>query len=213
MKLHNLLLTAALFISTAAAFAAPIEPTSFKASDKNTGYYIAVPKYQEGSYGINLTFTRYNSAEGEWGYSLFAYEANEASADWTLDLTRANASAILDEHEIEVDGKTETMHKYFFNIPIEYDKEGNPNITKIGILARREANSTTNIPIKNGHFYFYEVEIDDTEHFVFGKNGEENIKAEFAFGTPLPTPVVTLLIALGFGAALVIYRSRKQVKA
>lgn len=34
-----------------------------------------------------------------------------------------------------------------------------------------------------------------------------------AFGTPLPTPVVTLLIALGFGAAFVMYRNRKQVKA
>ena len=32
-------------------------------------------------------------------------------------------------------------------------------------------------------------------------------------GQPLPTPVVTLLIALGFGAALVMYRNRKQLKA
>ena len=33
------------------------------------------------------------------------------------------------------------------------------------------------------------------------------------FGQPLPAPVVTLLIALGFGAALVFYRNRKQAKA
>ena len=32
-------------------------------------------------------------------------------------------------------------------------------------------------------------------------------------GAPLPAPVVTLLIALGFGAALVMYRNRKQAKA
>ena len=32
-------------------------------------------------------------------------------------------------------------------------------------------------------------------------------------GSPLPAPVVTLLIALGFGAALVMYRNRKQAKA
>ena len=34
-----------------------------------------------------------------------------------------------------------------------------------------------------------------------------------SMGAPLPTPVVTLLIALGFGAAFVMYRNRKQVKA
>ena len=32
-------------------------------------------------------------------------------------------------------------------------------------------------------------------------------------GTPLPAPFVTLLIALGFGAALVMYRNRKQANA
>ena len=32
-------------------------------------------------------------------------------------------------------------------------------------------------------------------------------------GSPLPAPLVTLLIALGFGAALVMYRNRKQVNA
>ena len=32
-------------------------------------------------------------------------------------------------------------------------------------------------------------------------------------GAPLPTPVVTLLIALGFGVAFVMYRNRKQAKA
>lgn len=37
--------------------------------------------------------------------------------------------------------------------------------------------------------------------------------AKFVFGTPLPTPVITLLIALGFGAAFVMYRKHKQVKA
>ena len=37
--------------------------------------------------------------------------------------------------------------------------------------------------------------------------------AKVTFGSPLPTPIITLLIALGFGAAFVMYRNRKQVKA
>ena len=35
----------------------------------------------------------------------------------------------------------------------------------------------------------------------------------YTAGSPLPAPVVTLLIALGFGAALVMYRNRKQARA
>ena len=41
----------------------------------------------------------------------------------------------------------------------------------------------------------------------FGIHGEES---EGTVGSPLPTPVVTLLIALALGAAFVMYRNRKQ---
>jgi len=40
-----------------------------------------------------------------------------------------------------------------------------------------------------------------------------NEKSTGPAGSPLPAPVVTLLIALGFGAALVMYRNRKLAKA
>ena len=43
-------------------------------------------------------------------------------------------------------------------------------------------------------------------------DGQGN-KAKVTFGEPLPTPVITLLIALGFGAAFVMYRNRKQARA
>ena len=55
---------------------------------------------------------------------------------------------------------------------------------------------------------------------LFAHDGRNSIvyndgsnSATVTFGSPLPTPVVTLLIALGFGAAFVMYRNRKQVKA
>ena len=47
---------------------------------------------------------------------------------------------------------------------------------------------------------------------TIGYNDGSNT-ATVTFGSPLPTPVITLLIALGFGAAFVMYRNRKQVKA
>ena len=46
----------------------------------------------------------------------------------------------------------------------------------------------------------------------FGIYGSES-EGGGVVGSPLPAPVVTLLIALFFGAALVMYRNRKQVKA
>lgn len=52
-----------------------------------------------------------------------------------------------------------------------------------------------------------ELDTGNNVRAYFGIYGKES------FGSPLPTPVVTLLIALGFGAAFVMYRNRKQVKA
>lgn len=46
----------------------------------------------------------------------------------------------------------------------------------------------------------------------FGIYGSESEGGE-VFGQPLPAPVVTLLLALAFGGALVMYRNRKQAKA
>ena len=60
----------------------------------------------------------------------------------------------------------------------------------------------------NPGFNFSMTEVGSNT-FVFGKNG--GVKGSVSvFGAPLPTPVVTLLIALGLGAAFVLYRNRKQ---
>jgi hypothetical protein len=54
----------------------------------------------------------------------------------------------------------------------------------------------------NGHRVFFGI---------YGSASEGGGKE--VIGQPLPAPIVTLLIALGFGAALMIYRNRKQAKA
>ena len=68
--------------------------------------------------------------------------------------------------------------------------------------------SGVNSPIQSGGFNF--IGNAASNQIVFGKGND--VKGVVSFGSPLPAPVVTLLIALGFGAALVMYRNRK-VKA
>ena len=69
------------------------------------------------------------------------------------------------------------------------------------------------VPNVSNQFHFYTTEETPANVVYFGKssdNGHGNDKsARISFGAPLPAPVVTLLIALGFGAALVMYRNRK----
>ena len=68
--------------------------------------------------------------------------------------------------------------------------------------------------------YLYHYNYTDVGVGVFSQSGNSILfddgkgnTAKVTFGSPLPTPVITLLIALGLGAAFVMYRNRKQVKA
>ena len=72
----------------------------------------------------------------------------------------------------------------------------------------------SSMPVAQLHFYAR----SDKNQVNFGilAAGVESsgiIESEEVFGEPLPAPVATLLIALAFGAAFVVYRNRKQVKA
>lgn len=58
------------------------------------------------------------------------------------------------------------------------------------------------------NFDFHLTEVGSKTFVFSNKEGAE--KGYVVIGSPLPTPVVTLLIALGLGAAFVMYRSRKQ---
>ena len=72
------------------------------------------------------------------------------------------------------------------------------------------------MPIAQLHFYAR----SDRNQVCFGilaagveSSGGGTDEGGETVGQPLPTPIVTLLIALAFGAAFVAYRNRKQVKA
>ena len=196
MKLHNLLLTAALFLTAGIAFA--VTPVESFPSGNNTGYAWPVPYDKEGK-PTTVTMIRYNEqgSSDSWAYKLYA--AGGEASTWEFELTKDNA----DSYE-----KVKDQRIYTFTLNIPYNAEGTPAVTSIGVKSRDGGDSVINVPVGQGHFHFYETE-DGV--LAFGKN--DKAKAEFTFGQPLPTPVVTLLIALGLGAAFVMYRNRKQVKA
>ena len=84
------------------------------------------------------------------------------------------------------------------------------DVTKLGAWGYQGKSGQTvysGTNVQQASFDFSKTEIG-TNQFVFA-NGSE-VKAVVTIGRPLPTPVVTLLIALAFGASLVLYRSRKQ---
>ena len=58
------------------------------------------------------------------------------------------------------------------------------------------------------NFDFHLTEVGSKTFVFSNKEGAE--KGYVVIGSPLPTPVVSLLVALGLGAAFVLYRSRKQ---
>ena len=208
MKLRNLLITAALFLSATVSFAA-IETIETKVTKNNktttyTGYAWTIDKKTNN---ITVTLTRTNNnGNGTWSYELFAYKGGDKSKDWTYTLNEENADSFKKDGDERI---------YTFHIPLTGPGNVDYGITSIGILSDKTgtpaSNSTQNIFSGNNDFHYYISATPKANTISYGKvnNGGEHMKAEFTFGTPLPTPVVTLLIALGFGAALVMYRNRK----
>ena len=213
MKLHNLLLTAALFVTATAAFAAIEEIKMTKDGTTYTGYAWTIDDPKTNNITVTLTRTN-NKGNGTWSYELFSYVKGQdpSNANWTYTLSEENADSFV---------KNGNERIYTFHIPLTGPNDVRYDVKSIGILSDKTetpaSNSTQNIFSGNNDFHYYlSTKTDATPNTIsYGKvnNGGEHMKAEFTFGTPLPTPVITLLIALGFGAALVLYRNRKQVKA
>ena len=214
MKLHNLLLTAALFLTATVSFAAIETITTTKDGKTYTGYAWSVDK---NTNNITVTLTRSNnSGNGTWSYELFAYKGGANSKDWSYTLNEENADSYK---------KVKNERIYTFHIPLTGPNNVDYDITSIGIISDKTSTSasisTENIFAQDSDFFYYLSKEtgakDNTISYgkITGKPGKEkeHMKAEFTFGQPLPAPVVTLLIALGFGAALVMYRNRKQAKA
>ncbi len=226
MKLSNLLLTAALFVSATIAFAKP------KVDMSNVSDFLTMER-SESTNTLNIKMFRMNNG---WNYYVNGYtQGTGENADPVLSyrsllskddqyLVSSDKSKIqkiiagmenlpedvragLNQHAIGI---------YEFSIPVTDDiieiglAGGNGNGAFVESVWQRSAT--------NGNDFW---SIGDGNIIYMGKGnwvGQYNNGAMFLvggepFGAPLPAPVVTLLIALGFGTALVMYRNRKQVKA
>ena len=230
MKLHNLLLASALFLSAGIASALDETPAdeetihSFTFSTNNDTYYWQT----SGNNTLSVTLMQYKGdAENEKGWTYYAVGYNKDGIAWeqalTLDNTGITGVEITgDEKNALPQYREGEFDAYRFDVSFN-----NEDIEKIGIKGRNGSGNQVVYSADNDqatnktHF-----SDKDTETVLFfGKNQFSNgqIAAVITaggsyreeggtFGQPLPAPVVTLLIALGFGAALTMYRNRK-VKA
>jgi hypothetical protein len=233
MKLHNILLTAALFISAGIASALDESPAdeetiqSFTFNTANNVYYWQTA----GNNTLTVTLMQYKGEatdEDGWTYYAVGYDKDGIAWEQALTLENENISGT------EITGKDKAalptyrngdFDAYKFDVSFN-DKE----IEKIGIRGRNGSgnqnvySADNNQATNKTHFSDQNTETV----LFFGKNQFQNgtiaavITAGGSYvnngnggnmGAPLPAPVATLLIALGFGAALLMYRNRKQVKA
>ena len=231
--MRNFILATALLLFTGITFAeeatTPVSSNFFTINDlvedPVTNYTWTVPA-KENRTEFKATVIRYNKSA--FAYNVFG--ASEANAGWSQTLSVSykpgdkpgtyvidtnNTKNLLSysdvyEYNSETGKKQFLQRVYYFSVP--YTEK---SAADIGVLTE-SIYSTYN---QEDPKYFYRV--SDQQYFLsFGKatttsDGTiiKNEDPQIAFGQPLPAPVTTLLIALGFGAAFVMYRNRKQVKA
>lgn len=224
MKLHNLLLTAALLLTASVAFA--------KKDDKVVAHDpVAWDSFTEARHmTMNVTVFPMN---GGWTYYVAGYDADNNIIEGTkIQLDPNNENVLVKKYstkaevnalelpdtltaseQAEIKSKSQPHGVYEFSVDFKDEA-----IDHFGIIATHphEISSVINVTKNKGADFFTLVHNDDTIAY-YGKGQLEYnngavilVGVNKTFGAPLPAPIVTLLIALGFGAALVMFRSRKQ---
>lgn len=206
MKLHNLLLTAALFVTAAAAFAGAKttkdydDYTWFNGSKKNV---------------VEVTLTKFNNQNG-FKYAVYDVDALERIT------AEVNADASIKDNK-KSGVIAERMKGYIWDLKAKKNGSAVTTITlpkdatavRFGVIEYNH--SVYSVPnVSDSQFHFYTLGDTPANVVLYGKPGKgggNDKSAQISFGAPLPTPVVTLLIALAFGAGFVMYRNRKQAKA
>lgn len=229
MKLHNLLLTAALFLS--AGIVSALESTTPEQiqdpvfqREANKGYWTT-----SGNNTLNIVVIEHASG---YGYSLIGYDTTTQSWKNLADLNSGDYLSKNDKKQYaqiykDFGGTANINGVKVYELTVSFD---NTAIDKVGILGHngsidQSVISALNDPATNGSIFTF---LDKYEEAV-GFNNKDSLKGIVVMkgasyvgngesgggngtnGQPLPAPIVTLLIALGFGAVLV-YR-RKQAKA
>lgn len=198
MKLSNLLLSAALLFTATAAFAGhSIDTDKYDISD----FTWSKP---QGTQQISINLIKNNDDDDQksWSYAVYDTEYYDTFKSDSKLFENIGTEAYAGKIWLLQEGDN------VINLP-----EG---VTELGIVSSHKTTFSGNNP--SAKFLFYRTKATITSDNVsFGKlddNGSGNDHAaDIAFGAPLPAPVVTLLIALAFGAAFMFYRNRKQAKA
>ena len=233
MKLHNLLLTAVLFLSAGAALAKNPHDNQESAAYTPSEHPYTWTNTDNWS-KIDVTLTKFQNQEG------FKYAVYDTKISSALIAKFNEIKAVVENDEtIAKDNKltviVDRLHEagynnvWLLNEPAKGNGKGEsssavtviqlPEGTSVEEFGVIEYNHSVFSDVNTTHnFFFYTNDSVPANTVFYGKtysdSGSGNDKsAKVTFGQPLPAPVVTLLIALGFGAALVMYRNRKQAKA
>ncbi len=241
MKLHNLLLTAALFLSVGIVFANPDTETYEKLSWNSSDDTIKVSMLMGNSAWTSMYLGAYSSTGALLG-KVKLIEAPKAK------LTQDQVDALLEQTDLNdnqinniKDFKNVSKHPaYSFAVPLSaFDLEEGDTIASFGLIGTNgkkeeglaysfdgkdvkghtEGKNTlhfSSVPNDSSVLAFSKSKWVETEKFQNGNLFLIDMAPDgltYTFGNPLPAPVVTLLIALAFGGAFVMYRNRKQAKA
>ena len=252
MKLHKLLLTAALCLSVGIVFAQgngngnngmnggqakqilqTIELKTQNSYSWDTNVAAGPTNDLDKESILEVTMIRMNgngngNSNTGWSYLVGGYRENNSKVETALSNGVLSTTGVfgadfegLTEEQISAINFYAKEHGVY-NFQVSFGT--NETIQSFGLIGTVEdviesVNNTTDKPNEN-KFYT----LGDTNILYYGSpNNFPNNGALFLvsayttyrekepvpFGTPLPTPVTTLLIALGFGAALMIYRNRK----
>lgn len=258
MKLHNLLLTSALFISAGAAFAMNggqakniLKELSLTAQDSYSWEAAAPVTFEQDgktykTYSVlNVTMVRMNGNDNKvdtgWRYSIGGYATSEdTNMLWDMtgkELLSDSIATKLDQPAYDASlysanltaQQVEALDFYAknhsgFSFQVSFDKPieafgliGDEQTDHIreSILNPEDANKFYTVGGTNLLYYGSTNKYPNNGALFLVSVGSKTVEVqkEVVSGKPLPAPVVTLLIALAFGAVLVAYRNRKQAKA
>lgn len=212
----------------------------YTGKDKNGGWYsISATVVRDNTDEFSYKVFDASGMNKEWNHEIsVALKYDDEIGDYVVDMKESKNlvgyrdvyayNTVQKENDLgELYTTTEKgdflRRVYYFSLPVkvevEFDDDGNRivkyPVSELGVKMDGKLSTVNSVSPS----IFYRV-ADQQYYLSFGapvtdSEGKiiRNDDPQIAFGQPLPAPLATLLIALGFGAAFVLYRNRKQVKA
>ena len=210
-----------IFLAAGVVSAAPTYSEFDNYNDGNL--LINTAKETKGDVTSDVQSIQYNARNNYWLASVAEYEADGETLKKsplyraTLSLTVAGEENLVYElYQIGGDWSVELKNNAAQTVQLPSLSDMKDAKTSYGIRVSDNLNEPQ-LLFSSYRKDLYQTAFthvgNGTVDFTTGIHTDPSKEAQFTFGSPLPTPVITLLIALGFGAAFAMYRNRKQVKA